>query len=247
MGETTSDDLKATYGELTSADVTRLDAAAAELGMDSERLMEHAGWQVARSAVGSGLSRGTPVVVVAGRGNNGGDGVVAARLLATWGFPAQLFVYGTEDRLDEAFRRRLELAARCGVEATVGIDSELIRRCLEGACLAIDSLLGSGLIGDARAELHPLIDSLSNARTLSVDVPSGLDATTGGGVKIVHAAITCTLTAMKRGLWTVSGRAAAGRIFVADIGMPRAAWHACGLPVPTAVTEGALAEFPERS
>ena len=71
-------------GELTSEDVARLDAAAAECGVSTLQLMEIAGWQVARCAWRH-LGRPSGVGVVAGYGNNGGDGLVAARHLATWG------------------------------------------------------------------------------------------------------------------------------------------------------------------
>jgi ADP-dependent NAD(P)H-hydrate dehydratase / NAD(P)H-hydrate epimerase len=75
-------------------------------------------------------------------------------------------------------------------------------------------------------------------------VPSGLDATTGEAHQpCVRAAATCTLTAMKRGLWTPSGRAQAGAIVVADIGMPVAAWRAAGLQAPHQVRGGELIEL----
>jgi NAD(P)H-hydrate epimerase len=76
---------------------------------------------------------------------------------------------------------------------------------------------------------------------LAVDVPSGLDATTGTPYQpCVRARATCTLTAMKGGLWTSPGRAQAGTIYVADIGMPVSAWRGAGLEAPAGVRGGGL-------
>jgi NAD(P)H-hydrate epimerase len=85
---------------------------------------------------------------------------------------------------------------------------------------------------------------MEHTHLLAVDVPSGLDATTGEAHQpAVRAAATCTLTAMKRGLWTATGRAHAGVITVADIGMPVAAWRHAGLAAPHAVRGGELLEL----
>jgi NAD(P)H-hydrate epimerase len=80
---------------------------------------------------------------------------------------------------------------------------------------------------------------------LSVDIPSGVDATTGQAyAPAVWADATCTLTAMKAGLWDSAGREHAGDIWVADIGMPVAAWRRCGIAQPGALVGGVLVPVP---
>ena len=86
---------------------------------------------------------------------------------------------------------------------------------------------------------------LPAGRTVAIDVPSGLDASSGTpGTPTVQAIGTCTLTAMKAGLWTPSGRRHAGEITVADIGMPTAAWREAGLSPPARIRGGELLTIP---
>jgi NAD(P)H-hydrate epimerase len=86
---------------------------------------------------------------------------------------------------------------------------------------------------------------MRGAVVLAVDVPSGLDATAGEPFDpCVEASATCTLTAMKRGLWQPAGRDRTGVIHVADIGMPAVAWQAAGMVQPAAVRGGALLRVP---
>ena len=82
-------------------------------------------------------------------------------------------------------------------------------------------------------------------RVLAIDVPSGMDATSGEAYDpCVRAAATCTLAAVKAGLWSPRAREHAGRIWAADIGMPAAAWRACALAQPRALRGGALVAVP---
>jgi hydroxyethylthiazole kinase-like uncharacterized protein yjeF len=234
--------LQQRFGDLTADDVNRLDAVAAGLGVDTERLMEHAGWQVARCA-SELCAPGAPLAVIAGSGNNGGDGVVAARLLAGWGHRVEVVVFSEPEKLKPEFSKRLAAAAACGAATQVTPRPEAVSRALADCELALDALLGSGLAGPPRDQAAVVIALLSGAATLAVDVPSGLDATAGPTAGCVQALATCTLAGVKRGLWTGAGRSHAGRLYVADIGMPAAAWHACGLEVPSEVRNGRLLEI----
>ena len=100
---TESPEADAALGDLTSEQVASLDAAAAECGVSTLQLMEIAGWQVARCAWRH-LGRPAGVTVVAGYGNNGGDGLVAARHLATWGCAVRVLVLGDEARVTGVVR-----------------------------------------------------------------------------------------------------------------------------------------------
>lgn len=230
------------YGDITAADVARLDSIASALGVDTERLMEHAGWQVARCATKL-CEPYSGIAVVAGSGNNGGDGVVAGRLLASWGYPVNIVAFAEPEKMNTAMAQRLRTAANCGAQTEVTSQVEVVADALDTCEVAIDALLGSGMSGPPRDRAAAVIELFTNVQTLAVDVPSGLDATEGPTAVCTRADATCTLAAMKRGLWTPQGRLRAGRIFVADIGMPGAVWRSCGLESPSEVRNGRLIEL----
>ena len=226
----TMDRLKRRYGAVTAAEVAALDGAAVDLGVDILQLMEAAGIQVAR--LGWRLLRGPGRVhVVAGRGHNGGDGLVAARHLSSWGCAVSVMVVSRADRLDELMVRQ------CAAARGAGVDVELAEDGAGGggvADLIVDALLGTGLREPPRPPASDVIASL-RGRILSVDLPSGLDATSGGAAgAVVRADATLTLAACKLGFWLPDARRHTGDLYLADIGTPRAAWDRCGLPQPSA-------------
>jgi NAD(P)H-hydrate epimerase len=236
-----NDDAVARFGSLTAADVAALDAAAVRGGVSVLQLMEIAGWQVARCAWGLIHHAPARVGVVAGRGNNGGDGLVAARHLAAWGCSVHVVVVAaSEAALGEPLSSHLVAARHGGVHVVVSADAAAAHDAVRGAAVVLDALLGSGLRGAPREADAAAIRTMES-HVLAVDVPSGLDASTGEVFDpCVRAAATCTLTAMKRGLWAPRGREHAGRIWVADIGMPLSAWRDAGLQAPQAVRGGEL-------
>ncbi|HUZ69568.1 MAG TPA: NAD(P)H-hydrate epimerase [Candidatus Saccharimonadales bacterium] len=229
-------------GQLTSEQVARLDAAALECGVTTLQLMELAGWQVARCAWRHLGNRPNDIGVVAGHGNNGGDGLVAARHLATWGCSVQAVVVAEESRVRGVVLDHVAAARACGVDVRIATDPEAIA-VVAGAALLIDAVLGTGLRSAPRDPQARAIRVLNCAGRpiLSVDVPSGLDATSGEAFDpCVRATLTCTLTGMKRGLQSSGASAYAGAVWVADIGMPAAAWKRAGLIQPPGVKGGQL-------
>jgi ADP-dependent NAD(P)H-hydrate dehydratase / NAD(P)H-hydrate epimerase len=231
------------FGDLTAEQVARLDVAALECGVTTLQLMEIAGWQVARCAWQHIGSRPGAFTVVAGHGNNGGDGLVAARHLATWGSAVTVVVVADESRVGGLVRDHIVAARRCGVDVTVSADAEAAQSGIAGAMLVIDAILGTGLQRAPRELQAGAIRALNagKASVLSVDIPSGLDATTGEAFDpCVRATLTCTLTAVTRGLWTGDGPEHAGELWAADIGMPASAWERVGLRRPAGVTGGEL-------
>ena len=240
---TTAGDGAAALGDLTSEQVAALDAAALDCGVSTLQLMEIAGWQVARLAWTWMGGRIAGVTVVAGHGNNGGDGLVAARELATWGCTVRALVVADEARVGGIVRSHVESARSCGVDVRVSPDVTAAHGVITGSGLIIDAILGTGLRSEPRAPQASAIRAIndSGVPVLSVDVPSGLDATSGTAFDpCIRATLTCTLTAMKHGLRSVAGSAHAGEVWVADIGMPAAAWERAGLPRPPRVTGGEL-------
>jgi ADP-dependent NAD(P)H-hydrate dehydratase / NAD(P)H-hydrate epimerase len=230
-------------GDITSEEVARLDEAAVACGVTTLQLMEIAGWQVARCAWHHLGGTAADVAVVAGYGNNGGDGLVAARHLATWGCAVRVLVLGEESRVVGIVRDHVVSARACGVEVVVDSKAAAVRAWVATAALVVDAMLGTGLRSAPREPHAGAIRALNDAgnEVLSVDVPSGLDATTGMAFDpTVRATLTCTLTAMKRGLRGGDATDYAGRVWVADIGMPAAAWARAGLIQPPGVTGGEL-------
>jgi ADP-dependent NAD(P)H-hydrate dehydratase / NAD(P)H-hydrate epimerase len=229
-------------GDLTSEQVAQLDAAALACGVSTLQLMEVAGWQVARCAWHHLGNHPADIGVVAGYGNNGGDGLVAARHLATWGCTVRAVVVAEESRVQGVVLGHVAAARACGVDVRVDADPATIA-VVSDAALVIDAILGTGLRSAPRDPQASAIRALNAASrpTLSVDVPSGLDATTGDAFDpCVRATLTCTLTAMKRGLRSSGASAYTGAVWVADIGMPAAAWRDAGLIQPPRVTGGEL-------
>jgi hydroxyethylthiazole kinase-like uncharacterized protein yjeF len=240
---TPSRDAALQLGDLTSEQVVALDTAAAESGVTTLQLMEIAGWQVARCAWQYLGARTAHVLVVAGYGNNGGDGLVAARHLATWGCSVRALVLATDAQLRSIVRDHVKSARACGVDVVVDGDPSAVRRLITESALVVDALLGTGLRSAPREPQASAIRALNDPRRpiLSVDVPSGLDATTGEAFDpTVRAALTCTLTAMKQGLRRRDAPGHAGEVWVADIGMPATAWARAGLTRPPGVTGGEL-------
>jgi ADP-dependent NAD(P)H-hydrate dehydratase / NAD(P)H-hydrate epimerase len=233
------------FGDFTPEQLAALDAAAVHTGVTVVQLMEIAGWQVARCAWRLVEQRPASVAVAAGRGNNGGDGIVAARHLATWGCAVRAVIVGVDDEssLGDLLRAHIASARASGVEVASSVDAARVAPALQGVSLVLDAVLGTGLRGAPRVADAAAIVAMnaSGLPVLAVDVPSGLDAGSGEPYSpCVQARATCTLTAMKHGLWTQAGRAQAGTLWVADIGMPAAAWREAGLEAPPGVRGAGL-------
>ncbi|MGA2164862.1 MAG: NAD(P)H-hydrate dehydratase [Solirubrobacteraceae bacterium] len=185
-------------------------------GVPSLELMERAGIGVARAA--EQLAPDGLVTVLCGKGNNGGDGLVAARLLRDAGCEVEVLIAGPPEELKGDARENL---LRLPGEPPVQL------RAVRDRCAAIiDALLGTGFAGEPRGAIAEAIDAAnaSDAPIVSVDVPSGVDASTGVVcARAVRAAITVTFHAAKPGLWIHPGKARAGEVRVLDIGIPRGA------------------------
>ena len=209
-------------GAISSAALARADAeAASTYGIEPRQLMEVAGWQVARfvDAFTVGL-RNKRVSVGAGSGNNGGDARVAARCLWQRGAIVSASIVPSRDP-DSLPARHAQTARRLGIpilDAPQGISAS--------AELLIDGLFGTGIRLPLRQPAPAIIEAMNATERpiVAVDVPSGMDADTGkGAAAAVRAAATLTLVAPKAGL---AAAANAGRVFVADIGMPGALFGA---------------------
>ncbi len=178
---------------------------------------------------------GRRVVVLAGKGNNGGDGLVAARDLDGDAAVLVLLVVPAEAlRGDPAAHLAALRGRRMRIEDSAGRRRPGLDALLRESDLLIDAIFGTGFRGPAAGEPARIIDAAnrSGVPILAVDVPSGIDAETGGaGAPCVRAAATVTMGLPKRGLMQYPAAAHAGRVYVADIGLPPALVDAAPIPV----------------
>ncbi|MDR7465107.1 MAG: NAD(P)H-hydrate dehydratase, partial [Armatimonadota bacterium] len=197
------------------------------LGMSSALLMENAGRRVAEVVAGVVSPRGRRCVVLAGKGSNGGDGLVAARYLAARGWQVEVFLLAREDEVTGEPRRNLALAREAGVEVAPVVSTALagVRERVRGADVIIDAIFGTGFRGQPMGLAAELIEVANAAAVpvVAVDIPSGVDADSGAvrGVAITAAA-TVTMGWPKVGLLVYPGAACVGQLYVADIGYPPA-------------------------
>ena len=191
--------------------------AIEEMEIPSLDLMERAGLSLARAAART--ARPGPIRVVIGKGNNGGDGLVAARLLRGEGREVDVLAVAPLDELRGDPLANLERLAGAAPEP---FEAER----LEGSGLVVDALLGTGFSGEPREPVTGAIAAINaqDAPVLACDVPSGVDASSGEVAgEAVRAAVTVTFHGSKVGLHVAPGAFLAGEVEVAEIGIPRGA------------------------
>lgn len=196
---------------VTAEEMRDVDAAMTRgFGIDLVQMMELAGFHLAELAV-SLAATAASITVLSGSGNNGGGGLVCARHLANRGYTPRVIFDRDLHELPEVTARQAHALTRIGVE--------LSRRDLAPTDLVIDALIGYGLKGAPAGRARQLIDAANrcDAPTLSLDVPSGLDPSTGRpSPACIEADATLTLALPKTGLLTVQARRFVGRLFLAE-------------------------------
>ncbi len=210
---------------LTAEEMAEVDRISIEeFGVGVLVLMENAGLGVAAMArrMLGGSASGRRVCVLVGKGNNGGDGLVAVRHLHNWGARVRVTLGGKREELRDVPASQLAVVQKLGIEIREGGGE------VGAAELVVDALLGYGSHGDPRGPVAALIRSAngSGIQVLAVDIPSGLDATTGEpGEPCIVAKATVTLGLPKTGFLNPRSREFVGELFVADISMPREIYH----------------------
>jgi len=205
--------------------------AMRRFGISGLVLMENAGRGVAevvlRELASFNCARGR-VAIIAGKGNNGGDGFVAARHLVNSG--ARVVVYSlaksAELKGDAAINARIW--SRMGGETVAILSKKALAKnasSIERACVVVDAIFGTGLAKPVKglcADVIEFVNGLAKASIISVDIPSGIDASTGAVLGCaVKADVTATMAMGKIGLCQLPGLAHTGRVEVVDIGVPR--------------------------
>ena len=207
---------------LTPAESALLDRESEDRGVSVETLMENAGREVARAAVKLlGGSYGRRALVVCGKGNNGGDGWVAARYLDRWGLGASVIMAEPSTLRGAAEANFGRYAGRGGRWRE--FSPQLLERELSRADVVVDAIFGTGFRGRPEGHLAHAIRSINrtSAPVVSVDIPSGVEGETGAvRGDAVRARITVALGTLKPGLVFHPGVGHAGDVEVADIGVP---------------------------
>ncbi|MFW5965488.1 MAG: NAD(P)H-hydrate dehydratase [Halodesulfurarchaeum sp.] len=205
---------------IDSTEMAVVDRNAVALGVPETNLMESAGNAVARAV--RALDPDGEIAIVAGRGNNGGDGLTAARFLAE--LEPTVYLLGHPDRLgSEVTREKYEALLAAGIEPTVWRDSSAIE--LDDPAIVVDALLGTGVRGAPREPARSAIEAINGTEALvvAVDVPSGVNVDTGERAGVaVEAETVVTFHDRKPGL------AEHEDVIVADIGIPPAAERVVG-------------------
>ena len=225
---------------VTAAEMRQIDQDTIEgIGIPGIVLMETAGSAIVR-AIEQHYPTCQRIGIFAGKGNNGGDGIVIARQLAHIGRDVRLFLVSSPDSFTGEAQINLQIAKRLtasfGLQAApkggLRIEEILTEAALEPntslnsikSCeLLVDAIFGTGLRGAVRDPIAPVINAINRLPTpiLSVDLPSGLDTDTGHPLgTCIRADRTVTIGLPKRGLLMHPGAELAGKLEVVDIGFP---------------------------
>ena len=212
--------------------------AIEDQGVPSLELMEAAGRALGEST--AAVAGPGPVRVVCGKGNNGGDGLVAARHLVESGYEVEVLMLWDPETVSADSAVNLRLLE--GVEMFVG-EGALAR--LRGSGAIVDAVLGTGFEGEPRSPVSEAIEAInsSGCPVVACDIPSGANASTGEARQAVRAQRTVTFHGLKLGHVLAPGKHLCGEVEVADIGIPAGAppGRAAGL-----ITAGVLELLPPR-
>ena len=226
---------------VTAAQMAQVDRRAVQgYGIGLIQMMELAGRTLATQArdISGGSVEGREIVVLCGTGNNGGGGMVAARHLHGWGAQVQAMLTGPIDALKTVPHRQWRILKRLGLVAGAKPGQGTGK-----PDLIIDAIFGYGFHGKPRSRAARWIE-WTNGRgcpVLALDLPSGLDATTGiPSMPCIRATATLTLALPKRGLRAPQAAAHVGEIYLADIGIPTEVYRDLGLEVGNPFASGSI-------
>lgn len=226
--------------------------AVDDAGLSLLQMMENAGRNlalVARDYTGPpDPEREGDLLVLAGRGNNGGGALAAARHLRNWGYDPRVVLAGAPGQLGEAPAHQHHILHKDGLRATWPGAAEFDEHfpdMLAGATTVIDGLVGYGLRGALQGDVALIVDALLEAAppiVISLDAPSGVEAASGEIYSTaVVATATLTLALPKSGLIDGDAAAAVGDLLLADLGIPGYIYERMELPVaPNLFAEGPI-------
>ncbi len=209
---------------VTAAQMVAIEQASEKAGVSTDVLMENAGLAVAQGARELVGAAGVRIAVLVGPGNNGADGLVAARHLRRWGAEVICFLVTGRPETDP----KLDLALEYGVRVIDAATSGTVEQLLGRSALVIDAILGTGQSRALEGNVLEAMFCLANARNasrrpklLALDLPTGLNADTGDvDFSAVPCDVTFALGYPKAGLINLPGAEHAGELRALDIGVP---------------------------
>jgi len=201
---------------VTARQMAQVDKIATEeFGIALLQMMELAGFQLA-SLCTKYLDKSGKVLVLAGSGHNGGGGLVAAKHLFNWGYNVSIFLTSTKPK--PTTEHQLNILKKLDIQILVDQPN------FPMFDLLVDAILGYNVKGEVDKPIKSIIDSLNSSKvpTISLDLPSGLNPDTGEPQETaVKAIATLTLAAPKVGLLKPRAKTYIGKLYLADIGIPK--------------------------
>ncbi len=214
---------------VTVNEMKEIERRAAEIGLPSNVLMEHAGLAIAQTVKGWLVNVvQQQILVLVGPGNNGGDGLVAARHLHNWGARVHIYLCTERSSNDPNYVIVKELGIPC-IIASKDQDLVNLNSILPSTNVVIDAIFGTGklrplegIFKQTLTRLRQAKQAMPSLKVIALDLPSGLDADTGSAdPSCVAADLTITLGYPKLGLFSFPGRDLVGQLVVGDIGIPQ--------------------------
>ncbi len=213
---------------LSPEEMTDLDQRTIRAGYPEILLMEAAGQGVAALASDflqeNNQSKAKTIMIFVGKGNNGGDGLVAARWLKQWGYQVKIILCSSSNSLQGINKKNYDLCKLNNLQILTLSDFLAKQEVIcNNSCLIIDSIFGTGLKGKVKNDYETVINLINSIPlpVLAVDIPSGIDGKTGKVLGCaVKADLTATMSFLKSGLLLYPGRSYSGRLNVIEIGIP---------------------------
>jgi len=236
---------------VTAEQMRKIDQECIRQGTPSSTLMDKAGKAVAEATREHlGDIKKQNIVCLIGGGNNGGDGLVAARYLKGWGAKVSVYLCSERPAADANLKLAKEKGITC-VEAKADKNLKKFDSLIDNATCVIDALLGIGKMRPLEGVFKKSLEKVNKARekrglsVIAVDIPSGMDADTGAiDPACATADLTVTMALPKAGLYKFPGAERTGRVIIADIGIPEKLSDKIDLELLT--KEWAAATLPKR-
>jgi|AntRauTorcE11897_2_1112592.scaffolds.fasta_scaffold06790_3 NAD(P)H-hydrate epimerase len=209
---------------LEPEEMQKLDQKVINSGFSSLLLMESAGRQTAE-IIKDNYNKENKVLILAGTGNNGGDGFVIARLLDIWNYHVKIIVVGRKEKISGSPLKNIKICELRDIDINYfnGDNFDVIRNEISNHDLIVDSLLGTGLKGNLREPILSIVRLINESiiQVLSVDIPTGIDGNSGKVLKdAVKADITVTMAFSKVGHYLYPGRDYTNELYIVDLGFP---------------------------
>lgn len=229
---------------LTCSQIKQIEHRVFQSGVSPETLMQEAA-DAAFKVLVAHWPECKQLQVVVGKGNNGGDACVLAQIAQKEGFHCTVYIPGDRSDLTEVTSKHLDDAVAAGAECLPMVDFEPV-----SGAICVDAMLGIGLEGDLPEHLLKAIELIntSGIPVLSIDVPSGVNADTGGITQeAVKATVTVTFIAHKIGLFTGEAVSYVGELVLDKLALPDDAYRGMNPVVTCLSEETAAAALPRRN